>query len=766
MVPQPDSIAQQRCRALASQNASSSSLFIHEPAKRPSSASRGKGIVTYGKSSRPLSLTGKQFRVRADTYDIPSDDEERTDRAHALLQAAAQRNTDSSDSPLSDAESDAPAEVVEPTRVSRGLNRLDVLEAAASAAGLSRAVASSARSKKGTAKAVRKPGPKPVYPAETDARPVRASKSKRVAKGVANADSILPKAVTKKQAIPPARRLPVNELMLVASAPQYDDPLNPRSSAPGVQTQDPIRDLSGQPRRRSISSVSSDSGNDRPTSRAPLTVIRKRLKTPKFQHKVLKRKQSEQSFFWGPSAHVVKPGDGFDDTELHIDYRFPTRKQHKRKTRAPLSYNVLQLASGPLPDVFFECSTDELQLEPNGGPHHVSQQAWNWPVEKQNAPPVVSVQDSRRRSTDEVQLEPSGVEHRASRHGRGQEQPHTESERVSQRFSRRVSFSDKEQLIIAQLSSVSAPEREWSVSEDGDEDSLSAEDDEEPDEEVEKEVLQSGSRHREGPEEEKLLSDEELSANAALESEPPPVIPPVACAQHIVKEPRNAGVTLDFRKPAFPGAPRRSLARSRLIEVDEAIVDPPERVTIQASRIDTAAIAGAEDNFSVDITSHQPHHRRPRSILKKSTPVVPDSTCSTEHTVANTRRNSKRHHSMIDAEDSRYFAQAEDTLRSPDPAKHTIMRRRSSYFSDPYVQVADSERVILETSPEPPNFAEARQLTALRVSSESVYTSQSLPTVSRDLGALTRTVSREHGTLSQSIRRRPSLPFQSPTKVR
>jgi hypothetical protein len=36
----------------------------------------------------------------------------------------------------------------------------------------------------------------------------------------------------------------------------------------------------------------------------------------------------------------------------------------------------------------------------------------------------------------------------------------------------------------------------------------------------------------------------------------------------------------------------------------------------------------------------------------------------------------------------------------------------------------------------------------------------------KNLKSLTRSVSREHGTLSQSVKRKPSLPFLSPTKVR
>ncbi|EME40859.1 hypothetical protein DOTSEDRAFT_27460 [Dothistroma septosporum NZE10] len=85
------------------------------------------------------------------------------------------------------------------------------------------------------------------------------------------------------------------------------------------------------------------------------------------------------------------------------------------------------------------------------------------------------------------------------------------------------------------------------------------------------------------------------------------------------------------------------------------------------------------------------------------------------------------------------------------------------------VQIYDSEARILATSPEPPNYTDSTssQLHTLRKAADTTWTSsESLPRAAKDLKALTRSVSREHGTLSQSVRRRPSLPFQSPTKIR
>ena len=98
-----------------------------------------------------------------------------------------------------------------------------------------------------------------------------------------------------------------------------------------------------------------------------------------------------------------------------------------------------------------------------------------------------------------------------------------------------------------------------------------------------------------------------------------------------------------------------------------------------------------------------------------------------------------------------------------------LRRQRSHYFHEPKdIQVLDSETRVMETSPEPQvDYTNFSTRNVLRQGSDAVWTSsQSIPRAPMDLKSLTRSVSREHGTLAQSVRRRPSLPFQSPTKVR
>jgi hypothetical protein len=142
--------------------------------------------------------------------------------------------------------------------------------------------------------------------------------------------------------------------------------------------------------------------------------------------------------------------------------------------------------------------------------------------------------------------------------------------------------------------------------------------------------------------------------------------------------------------------------------------------------------------------------------------MIPDSTTRPEETVANTRRNSN-----VDISESRYFTEASEALRVPDPARHIIVpRRRSSYFEHEGVEILDSEAAIPETSLEPAGYVMETNLNIPRKHDGAVWTSSCVPREESYLKALTSSVSREHGTISQSVRRRPSLGFRSPTKIR
>lgn len=233
----------------------------------------------------------------------------------------------------------------------------------------------------------------------------------------------------------------------------------------------------------------------------------------------------------------------------------------------------------------------------------------------------------------------------------------------------------------------------------------------------------------------------------------------------------NVGVSLDFRRSHIPGRPpRRRIRQDPLIEVDDKIIEMPDTDDLFPPTNKSAADAyrvQPQASLTTPEILQQPRTmtKRPRSILKNGSQAVDASTTPAEQTAANTRRNS-----TVELSESRYFTDAADMLRKADPTKHKIVpRRRSSYFDD--VEMLDSQAVIPETSTpqsdaEMLDFNETSHLAVLRRTAEAEWTLQSLPKESRDLRTLTRSVSRGHGTLSQSTRRRPSLPFQSPTKVK
>ncbi|KAK3681485.1 hypothetical protein LTR37_020899, partial [Vermiconidia calcicola] len=359
---------------------------------------------------------------------------------------------------------------------------------------------------------------------------------------------------------------------------------------------------------------------------------------------------------------------------------------------------------GPLPDVEFEPSAGELKLETeqDGG-----------------VPAPISEDADDARDAGKVA---AGSATQPSR--------------------RRVSFSSRtrDDIIRAQLSSISAPERVASDSEDSDDgidEDLCDEDGE---------VLEDAEEI--GSEKETLLNDDEEESAG--------------------EDSNDHGVSLDFRRVQGPGQVplSASLRRRALIEVNEAIIEVPKSDRMQEGHRPRRAsiLEDIEHALQSALHNDRPQRQhRPRSILKNSTPLVPDSTTRPEETAANTRRNS-----VVDIGESRYFSDAVNQLSAPDPARHTIVpRRRSSYFEHGFeeVEVPDTDRAIPETSPQPNDYVNFPDLNVLRRSSEAVWTS-SLPRASKNLQALTRSVSREHGTLSQSVRRRPSTTFQSPTKVR
>lgn len=527
----------------------------------------------------------------------------------------------------------------------------------------------------------------------------------------------------------PSRRLPVNELVLVASPVDHPSLAQPPSYVSGHHGQDPISDQAVSIRHGTVSPVESreEPEDRRWLKQKPLSAFKERLRGDRRRHKSisdLRKKRTDRS-----QTHPKVPndhGDGFNAGELFISplARTSVRKRQPRHDQLIPGFGALQLRAGPLPDVVFDAAPASLKVEGrSASPKH------------------------------------DGVQ-------------------TSDRPFRRVSFGEQRQAaIIAQLSSISAPPLPRPVA-DGrnDEESQDDEDDED-------DCDDGYVEEREGSADTELDEDQiadgfqavaeddlyEADTETAEDLEMLPIGSKEANNGDSTDElDTTEGVNLDLRRHVPGHWPRRRIRQDPLIEVNEATHEvvgidsmptyPPQMAALRDQNQQQAAGSTRE-------TTQSPHSvpKRPRSILKNATQTLPEAMTQPEQTAANTRSNS-----TVELPESRYFTDAANMLRNVDPTMHTIVpRRRPSYFDE--VETFDNGAAVLEMTAEPDtemlNYAAASDLAVLRRSSEAEWTPQSLPTAPRDLGSLTRSVSRDFGTLSQSVRRRPSLPFHSPTKT-
>lgn len=211
------------------------------------------------------------------------------------------------------------------------LERIDILDAASAAAYLP---PSTVRTKAGTAKCVPKPVAKPVvrpvHPpdfADELERPLKARRSKH--QSASGAQELKPKRK------PRTRRLPVEgELTLVPWSPDRGPPQETDGSAHHGHTSDPIVELSSQSHHHGIAPFDdADNGvHNKQGSRAPLTAIRKRLKTSTLTHKIMKPRRAEEALSgFCNRKKVAMVGDGFDASELYINVRVVSHRRPKPK---------------------------------------------------------------------------------------------------------------------------------------------------------------------------------------------------------------------------------------------------------------------------------------------------------------------------------------------------------------------------------------------------------------------------------------------------
>ncbi|RMY72084.1 hypothetical protein D0864_10494 [Hortaea werneckii] len=472
------------------------------------------------------------------------------------------------------------------------------------------------------------------------------------------------------------------------------------------------------------------------------------MKSSKLEHKIVKHERSRRIF---PSKEKSRIGDGFEKTELRVEHRIVSHRKRKPWRHEPIVYKQLSIAGGPLPDVMFERSTDELHVEQSGGPHHITARLSS---SSRQADPT-----NQLTTADEPAQNPLRYETRANfdhddcasrglRTSGPTEKTAINSNHLSKR---RVSFSDRDRFINAQLSSIKAPPRPQATSDDDD-----AEDSEEEDDEVESgtsEDEQLGAL--ESVDAAKGIDDELLvdyadhtfipQRSAPLEQPTIHSTTPSTGRQDAVDSSDDERLEGRIEAPRY--FRRRSVERVRLIEADEPIGEFPDQNHTERK---PAAVSSQYSGSTEGYMSRQPRRPRLRSILKSNTPLMPEVTYRPDDLEGNTRRNSRH---AVNVEDSRYFSEASQILRDQDESNHKILPRRnvSTYFG------RDDEK-------QDPGHHE-EQLHGSRHDEEVLRDPSSSPRPERDLKTLTRRVSRANGTMSQSVRRRPSLGFESPFKI-
>jgi hypothetical protein len=556
-------------------------------------------------------------------------------------------------------------------------------------------------------------------------------------------------------------RLPLNELVLVAGA-RNDDVFGIPDKNNNALLRDPVSS-SAQPLIDAVSSGQSETTPAKRKTKAPLSAIRKRLRTPTSGHKSLenlrRKYNAAQITPTGSQARQIV-GDGFEHAELTPNHPFRYTVKHARRQHEPLlaGLKALSLASGPLPEVVFFSESDPSQLK--------------------------FAKDDTSGDHEDV----SGYVAPATT---------TPSTGVSKSSSnRRVSFNyEAERAILAQLASVTAPRRQPSIAlgsedeveeeDDGDEagDEDEEEDDEAADTYLDQDELPTEEHHTNVDE---ICEMQKILSGARSQPESPaPELAHRVQRSYQPMAPASNGFAADANRPRTPSFRRRTFSgRPLLNEVNEPIVDDfqvddmllddegeedltimrgsVEYVTTNANR-DPNKIPGGEAPTRSTSRNPQVFGRissiQPRSILKNGTLHISSDSNRPESTAANTRRNS-----MVDVKESRYFSAAKDQLDSAS-TKHTIIHKKSSSrFFEP-IEIPYSDDMVLETSPRKSDYTSKSQLHLLKRTNEALWTSSAAPVPQTDLRSLTRSVSRDNGTLSQSVRRRSSLRFQSPKKL-
>ncbi|KAM3424041.1 hypothetical protein BST61_g11408 [Cercospora zeina] len=565
-------------------------------------------------------------------------------------------------------------------------------------------------------------------------------------------------------------RLPSNELLLVKCPAEAGFTPDPLGSSPDPDTQDPIETcFPGRLERN----TGADHVKKSPY-KAPLTSIRKRIKTPRSCHKsivALRKKQDARAPFFKSMKRQSASGDGFEPSELKITHSKRVVRQRRGRQALAMGFATLSVKPGPLPAVEFKQEVVTSEIKPEGG---------------------------EDQSTGGTALE----------NGDSTSDPQHLTEKAQHRT---VTFSDRvlDPIISQRLAAITAPKRAYSISSDESED------------EYEEHADWNQS------EAETLYEDDQTHEKSGNKWPSAVATPPSnqraleyvthfdrSSPCHLSYQARSTGVQFDFRKSPVTSTSRTPFDKRHLIEVDDMIMDEPDTDFIfPPCDWDNHDVEEPKEPVLAHIDQGTPFPSKPpapRSILRRKSSMEKRINTRTENTAANTRRNSmraseqshyfnvqlteseeskhdseqprepmqRRRNTEINLDESRYFKQAANRLQQHSTDRPRIIKqrsseaRRASWLSQQEVLIADSDAAVLESTdvheafPEPPDYTNFSKRNVVVRNADNIWTSSNVPRMYRDLKTLTRTVSREHGTLSQSVRRKSSLMFRSPTKIK
>ncbi|KAI7089941.1 hypothetical protein KC356_g1986 [Hortaea werneckii] len=328
----------------------------------------------------------------------------------------------------------------------------------------------------------------------------------------------------------------------------------------------------------------------------------------------------------------------------------------------------------------FECSADELKVEQSGGPHHIPA---HLPSSYRPADPTdqLTAADEQARNPFREDTRAELDHDSCASRGLHTSEPAEQTAVVSNNLSkRRVSFSDRDRFINAQLSSIKAPPRPQATSDDDDAEDSEDEDDEfEPatSEDEQQGALQNVDAAK-GIDDELLVDYADISfiPQGSTPIENPtlrPTSPYIGTADAVDS---SDDESLEGRIEAPRYRRRRSIERMRLMEADESIDEVPEKThTVRMS----AGVSSHNSGSTEGRISYRARRPRLRSILKSNVPLMPEVTYRPNDLEGNTRRNSRH---AVNVEDSRYFSQASEILRDPDGSNYKTLphRNRSIHF--------------------------------------------------------------------------------------